>query len=73
MWFVWSDEPVNRSNSYSRPTTKINLHSASFFRLSRRRRRRRRGGGRKRRYDTAAVEIKHKCLVRLREQVTFVT
>jgi len=33
VWFVWSGERVNRSNSYSRPTTKINSHSASFFRL----------------------------------------
>ncbi len=35
VWFVWSDERVNRSNSYSRQTTKINSHSASFFRLIR--------------------------------------
>jgi len=31
VWFVWSDERVNRTNSYSRPTTEINSHSASFF------------------------------------------
>ena len=34
MWFVWSDERVNRSNSYSRPTTKFNSHSASFLDVS---------------------------------------
>jgi hypothetical protein len=31
VWFVWSDERVNHSNSYSRPKTKINSHSASFL------------------------------------------
>ena len=33
MWLVWSDERVNRTNSYSRPKTKIKLHSGRFFRL----------------------------------------
>jgi len=34
VWFVWSDERVNHSNSYSRPTTKFNSHNASFLGVS---------------------------------------